>query len=291
MLESIYKRSSHFLAQCMAVIVSMMKIIVRSRFGLKLPQTTNTTCAILGNGPSLRQSLAEDLEFMKNTDLFCVNNFIQSDEFAVLKPQNYVLLDSYYSYFDGLIHNREDIRKTYDKFMDVSWPVKVYVPYTWHKSFWVTSISKANANVRFYYFNYVITKGFSWFRHFIFKNNLGMMQCENVLGSSLFLAINSGYQEVYLFGADHSWHEQYTMQDNRILLTDRHFYDKSEVQARVIKDPNNLNKKVTIADLFLSLHKAFRAYHVIAAYAATRGTRILNASAKSYIDTFERVKI
>lgn len=291
MLESIYKSSSRFFGSCADVFISLLKIVVRSKFGLKLPQSSGRPCAVLGNGPSLKQSFSESMDFLKTADVFCVNNFIQAGEFNELRPQFYVLLDTYYSFFDGVEHNREDIHKTYNKFLEVSWPLAVYVPYTWSDSFWVKTLSAKNPNIKFYYFNYVICKGFPWFRHWVFKNNLGMMQCENVLGSCIYIAINSGYKDIYLFGADHSWHEQYTIQDNRVLLTDRHFYDQGEVEARAVRDPTNLSKKVTIADLFLSLHKAFRSYHVIADYAATKGARILNASAKSYIDTFDRVKI
>ncbi len=290
MLESVYKKSAKFIESCIAVFITILKILVRSKFGLKLPQTDKNECAILGNGPSLKISLEKDIDFLKRTELFCVNNFIQAEEFELLRPTNYVILDNYYFVFDGKTHNPPIIRETFEKFKTVSWRIRVYVPYLGKNSYFVKNLQQANSNIEFCYFNYVITKGFSWFRHFIFRNNLGVMQCENVLGASLFVAINSGYKRVFLFGADHSWHEEYKVENNRVMINDYHFYDKDPVKPLLMHD-HVKNRKITIADLFLSLHKAFRSYLVIRDYADTRGCLILNASAKSYIDSFERVEI
>ncbi len=290
MLESIYKQLDKFIALTVSVITSTLKILVRSKFGLKLPPATGSVCSILGNGPSLNISLEKDIDFIKKNEMFCVNNFIQSEYFEILKPQNYVLLDGYYFIFNDTTHNRADIRATFELFKNVSWDIKLFVPYTGRNSFFIRNLQKENKHIKVFYFNYVITKGFKWFRHFIFRNGLGMLQCENVLASCLYLAVNRGFKQIFIFGADHSWHEQFKLEDNRIMISDVHFYDKQPVKPILVHDRIN-DKKVTIADCFLSFHKAFKSYQVIKEYAVSQGSEILNASAKSYIDSFERVEI
>ncbi len=290
MLESVYKQLAEIIKLTIAVLTSSLKILVRSKFGLKFPPAASPVCCILGNGPSLKISLEKDLDFIKKHETFCVNNFIQSEYFEVLKPENYVLLDGYYFIFNDTTHNRGDIRATFEKFKTISWEIRLFVPYTGRNSYFIKALLAENKHIRVCYFNYVIAKGFKWFRHFVFMNNLGMLQCENVLASCLYIAINRGFKKIFMFGADHSWHEQFVLEDNRIMVSDVHFYDKKPVVPFVVHDRIK-DKKVTIADYFLSFHKAFKSYQVIKEYAETQGSEILNASAKSYIDSFERVEV
>lgn len=291
MLEHTYKNLLKFADLCFNTFISVLKILFRSKFGLRITPAGKSACSILGNGPSLNISLQEDLNFIMNTEILCVNNFIQSEYFDLLKPANYVLLDGYYFIYNDTTHNREDIRKSFEKFKTVSWPINIHVPYHNAKnSFFVQKLEEANKNIKFCYFNYVITKGFKGFRNYIFSKGWGMLQCENVLATCLYLAINKNFSKVYLFGADHSWHQQFSLDDNRIMVTDSHFYDKTPTKPTLVHD-RILDRKVTMADYFLSFHKAFKSYQIIKSYADYKNVQIFNASAKSFIDSFERIKI
>ncbi len=269
-------------------IISLLKVAFLSSFSVKLPLAKKKSCVILGNGPSLKESLEQNLELLKKHDLICVNNFAYSDYFEILKPQYYVLLDPlYFAYDDKTIENRESITASIEKFKTISWPIVFLLPVKAKKSYLVNSILTNNKNIAIYYFNYVVIEGFAKFRHFVFKKELGMPQCQNVLSASLFLSINLGYQEIYLLGADHSWHEQFSIQkNNKILIEVSHFYDKPNekkvVRGEIAEDTNN------VAKFFLSLYKAFRAFDVIKQYADYRNIKVYNASSKSYIDSFEK---
>jgi hypothetical protein len=46
-----------------------------------------------------------------------------------------------------------------------------------------------------------------------------------------------------------------------------------------------------MAAQMLSLHKAFYAYEVLADYANSQNVKVLNASVKSYIDSFEKIRL
>ena len=290
-LEDIFIRLSTFTTTLIATFISTIKICIASKFYLKLPLKTNDTCIILGNGPSLKESLEQNLELIKKYDIVCVNQFAYSEYFEILKPKNYILLDTYYFlYNEQSTDKRATVIASFKKFKMIDWKINFFIPVKGKKSYLVTEILSANKNVSIYYFNYVVTEGFTCFKHFIFRNNLGMPQCQNVLSAALFLNINRNYNEIYLLGADHSWHENFTIQpNNKIMITDFHFYDKDKLKPVSMSD--RAEHKLTITSFFLSLYKAFRSYDVIKIYADYRNVKVYNASVKSYIDTFEKKEI
>lgn len=201
-----------------------------------------------------------------------------------------MLLDSFFfTYHDKSIDQRESINISFEKFKTINWPITFLLPIKAQKSYLVKHILSLNKNVTICYFNYIVVEGFTNFKHFIFKTGLGMPQCQNVLAASLLLTINMKYQQTYILGADHSWHEELIMHnDNKIGLNDAHFYDKSKTQPIVLTDETY---RLTVSTFFLSLHKAFRAYDVIKKYADYRKVKIVNSSPKSYIDSFEKRKL
>ncbi len=262
-----------------------------SKFYLKSPIKTSGKCIVLGNGPSLKESLSQNIELIKKYDIVCVNSFAYSEYFEILKPQNYVLLDDYYFSTDyQTAENRVTIAQSFDKFKIIDWKINFFIPVKGKKSHLVTSILSQNKNVTITYFNYVVTEGFSGFRNFIFRNNLGMPQCQNILSAALFLTVNRNYNEIYLLGADHSWHQDFSVQqDNKMMINDTHFYDKDKIKPVNLSDRSEY--KLTISTLFLSLYKAFRSYDIIKLYADSRGVKIYNASVKSFIDSFKKKEI
>ena len=93
MLENLVNAVGEQIATFISTVASLLKVIIKSRFSVKIPAPQRAVCAILGNGPSLRQSLENDLDFIRNAELYCVNNFASSPEYALLQPMNYALLD------------------------------------------------------------------------------------------------------------------------------------------------------------------------------------------------------
>lgn len=286
----VYTATATFLQNVLGSLVSVIKVLLLSDFSAQVPRATRDRAALLGNGPSLAESLDRDTAFLGTCELFCVNNFAQTEAYERLRPENYVFLDPYFSRFDGAGHNHPVVRKTLDALQaKTDWPVTVYVPRPARRSaYWQQLARHPHLNVVF--FNYTIVAGFQGFRHFLYRQNWGMPQSQNVLVAVLFLALNRGFRELYLFGADHSWHEQLRVaDDNRLLLRDDHFYEQNG-PSLAIHDPKN-RPESGVRLQFQSLAKAFYGYEVLAAYARSRGQRVLNASVKSYIDVFERVRV
>jgi hypothetical protein len=289
----IYLQIGVFFKNLLNSFLSILKVTLLSKFFLKLPKPTLKKASILGNGPSLKTTLANDLDFIKTTEIYAVNLFATSAEFTQIKPQNYVMLDPSFFLFSSENNGRADIKKTLDCLIqNTTWQMFFFVPHRAKKSYLVKELSEKNQFIQIIYFNYTIVEGFAWFRHRLFNLNLGTPQCQNILVCTLFLAIRRKYDEIYLFGADHSWHEEIRVnQENEIEMRQPHFYDK-EGEVKYQKTWNVTTKSYSnLESNFLSLYKVFYGYGILKQYADYQSVKVFNASEKSYIDSFKKIKI
>lgn len=289
MIERIFKTLEQIAGETTASVVSVLKLLARSRFGLKLPARQQPICAILGNGPSLNESLRDHTEFLQQTELVAVNGFSLSAVYTSLKPQNYVLLDpAFFHYAPG--GPREDVGQMLDEILtQTSWPMNLYVPWQERNAYLIQQIRLRNPQITPVFYNYVIIRGFRWLRHGLFRTGLGMPQCENVLAAALFLMLGRQFETIYLFGADHSWHEQLRLgATNELSIRQPHFYDTTQsVLHQPITSPVT-KQTVGMASQFLSFYRAFHSYEILSQYADRQKVKVINASVKSYIDVFDR---
>lgn len=270
MLEAGFKSVSHFLNALSASLLSLLKVIIRVRHVTQLPKRQLPTCSVLGNGPSLNESLAEHIDFIRQTEMVCVNNFAHSDVFFQLRPQNYVLLDPGYFAFTEQTTHRPDIRRTLTVLLEqVNWPLTIYVPHFAKGSYMARQLHQGNSPVKIQYFNYTVVTGFRWLAFWLYRNGFGMPQSQTVIIAALALMINRRFDTIYLFGADASWHEQIRLNEqNQLLMQQLHFYEKmKDVKHIPVYSDANHQRMQTIADQFLSLHKAFRGYDNLRDYA------------------------
>jgi hypothetical protein len=269
-------------------ISGLLKVIILSKFRISLPSAKEADCIVLGNGPSLKDTINEFKEIMKKTPLVCVNNFATSAEFHELKPTHYVILDP--GFF--IYKQRPDIVATFKELKNnTNWKVDLFVPYLYRGDADVKELQKTNSFVRVSFFNYTIAKGFDFLSFGLFRKNLAMPQFYNVLGAAVFLSVNMGYKKVWLAGADHSWFKEiYVNEDNSLCRKDLHFYDKGDQPLTPIIDPVS-GKTQKAGDFFQALHRVFDSYYLLNDYAKTRECTIYNASGFSYIDAFERKKL
>lgn len=294
MIESVYNFVSQFLSEFFASLLSLVKVAIRGRHATRLPARKLPTCSVLGNGPSLNESLDQHFDFIKDTETVCVNNFAHAEVFARLQPQNYVISDPNYFLFTEQTTDRDDIRRTLSIFLErVDWPMTLYVPHFAKGSYLLRQIERGNTNINVVYFNYTVVNGFTGLKYWLYAKGLGMPQAQTVIIAALTLMINRKFDTIYLFGADTSWHEQIRLNDqNQLLIKQIHFYDKpKDVRHEPVYSDAQRQRTFSMASQFLSLHKVFRGYEVLRDYADHRGVTILNASAKSYIDAFERTVI
>lgn len=285
------KQFIEFVAKGFQTLISVLRIFLLSRPVSVLPKRVHKNCSILGNGPSLNASVQSDIKFIKQTDMVCVNTFADSDYYEVLKPTNYVLIDPLF--FSEKGRSVEIIVNTYVAIVEkTNWELDLFVPRTNKNAAPLQELLAKKSNIKVVYFNYTIFEGFDFMKHLAFSKGMAMPQSQNVMVASLFLMINRKYETIFLFGADHSWHEQIVLnEDNKAVYRDLHFFDKKELKYIVIDEIHKGRVKVTMRQQFISLSKAFYGYEVLARYARYKNVNVLNASKKSYIDAFEKVNV
>jgi hypothetical protein len=274
-----------FLAKLYASFLSILKVISQSDFSLEKLKLNEHTCLILGNGPSVNQTIEQDLEKVQNMFSICVNHFGSTSSYETLQPKMYLLLDPLFqdpNYDLGQKLIQQIGSKT-------QWPLIIYMPQDFKKSVQLIQQLKSNSHIQVYFFNYTIVKGFDCLNQYFFKKGWGMIQSQNVLVCAIFQALQLGFKEIYLTGADHTWHENMKVSDvdNALLLNDTHFYGAKDINLSA-----RLAKKTTIesplATQFLSLHKVFLGHQKNAQLAKDKGVKIINISNHSNIDVYER---
>lgn len=287
--EKAFKGFGQFVNQCLNTLVSLLKVIMRSKFSIRMPQAKSETCVLLGNGPSLKSSLKNNPDFFTKHPLLCVNNFSTTAEYTILKPELYVILDYAFWLSDGkVVLDTIETLKT-----KTTWPLELFIPVIASKNTRFKELCAANKNISLNFFNYNVFTGFSGISHFFYKRNIAMPQSQNVLVASIYLTINMGFKKIILVGADHSWHQNLHVDENNIVcIKDVHFYDKEEtVNYRPFKKGAHLNETFKMHEIMTTIGKVFYGYEVIKKYADSRGAGISNASDISFIDTFDRIKL
>lgn len=287
-LEYFYKKISSLLSKAINTIASFAKILIQSKLNLKIyhPER-NDKCIILGNGPSLSVSLEKYKDKLSEYPLLCVNLFALNKEYETLKPEFYVMHDPALWKSEGDLTRKIAVaikEKT-------NWSIKIFVPYQSKKSKFIQDLNSEFVEVNYY--NYTVFKGFNNISNYIYKNNLAMPQCQNVLVACLYLCINMGFKETYLLGADHTWHENLIVNNDNILcIKDFHFYDADQ-QVNLKPFYKGLYTKETfsVAEIFENWTKVFKGYESILRYGKFRKVEVFNSSHISFIDAFERREI
>ncbi len=287
------KKIQEFLTKLFQSFFSFLKIIILSKYIVKLPrEDPSKDCLILANGPSLNITLKEKMDFLLsgNKKIIVVNHFCSTEYFEKLKPSYYVIVAPQF-FIENTSDSLKELRdKTYETILNkTSWPLILFLPQGARKTSVVKNRFDSNKNIKIVYFNSTPVEGFQSVSNLFFKLNLGMPRPHNVLIPSIFLALNMGFKKIYLFGADHSWHEIIKVNDNNeVSVNHQHFYENSPVVVPMLQLDG---KPHFIHDVFRTLYLAFKGYFVLKAYSDSIGSKIYNASEKSYIDAFVRIKI
>lgn len=260
-------------------------------------------CIVLGNGPSLSGQIDEVRSMRSDCDVICVNEFPVSALYEELKPDFHLVLDPYYwEMIDSKpVPNTEKlmnavIRKT-------TWPLTIVFPYEMRAVIdqCFPQLNKMS-NITFRYFNRTPVDGIRSIRFWLYGANYGIPFSQNVLVVSVYFAVEMAFKKVFLFGADHSWHEQLAVRtsDNVVCLKQNHFVYEKDATG-LSENEDILHPVVTpsktrpgemdtfrLHELYLAWARAFRGYWVVKEYAEYKSVKVINLSSKSYIDAFDR---
>jgi hypothetical protein len=242
----------------------------------------NEEICILGNGPSLIENMKHDTKFILSRDSMCVNNFVESELFEVIRPRYYLLLDPDYwrkESLPELIELRDRIYALIN--LKTTWCLTILLPFNARKVLDWNNIFGSNVHTKIAYFNNTPLTGYDAILHKLFMYNLGMPPAQNVLVAGIFIAINMMYKNIYLFGADHSWHEDIVINaENVVCYKDKHFYDDKEAVLIPWQKGDNSGATWKMHEILRALSKMFEGYQSLEKYSKYRNIQIYNASNK-----------
>lgn len=270
---------------------SLVRVLRKSKFSraAKYSDLNRGRAFVLGNGPSLANERPFLLKEFRGQDFFCVNYFANSDLYTDLRPKYYILADPGFWKPDvsgKLLESRNLLINNIKS--RTNWPLTIFVPFEAEDVF--CSAFRSQSEIQISFFNNVPLYGRIRVVHELYRFGLGCPQVQNVLIAALFMAIQEGYKEIILLGADHSWHETLVLDRlNKVCLKDKHFYNQ---EARLV--PFSIgcgeSRTFTMSEAFYAIGRMFEGYRKLESYSKHVGAKILNASSITYVDAFERVR-
>ena len=260
----------------------MAKIALTSRRGGKCPQRSGRII-VLGNGPSLRETIKEHESLLQSTPTMAVNFMANAPEFERLKPEFYVLADPHF--FTGLEH--DNVKSLWARLRGTDWAMTLFVPV--NRIGLARQLTAGAEKLTLAGFNFVGVEGFEWFERLAFGSGAAMPRPRNVLIPAIMCAIRMGFSTIDIVGADHSWLETIRVtEENHVVSVQPHFYADS---SKELKRSETEYRGYHLHDILRSFYIAFESYHRLERYARSRGVSIRNSTPGSYIDAFERVSL
>ncbi|MDE5812920.1 MAG: hypothetical protein K2H72_01410 [Muribaculaceae bacterium] len=267
-------------------IATIGKVMLLSRRPSPAGNTKGERLIIMGNGPSLRDTITNNSDKLKATDTLAVNFAANADTYRELKPNLYVLADPhFFRTAAGGVSSDPNVVRLWDNIAATSWPMTLYAPC---RSRLPEEIGK-NGNITVKRYNLTPGEGLHGPVHWLYRHGLAMPRPRNVLIASIMVALREGYRDIAIVGADHTWsRDLWVDEKNRVISVQKHFYkDNDKEFERVAQEYAGYH----LHDILNSLTIAFRSYHQIAAYASTLGARITNCTPGSFIDAFPRSEL
>lgn len=273
---------SGFLDNTLATIKSCVKQVVEKSAKINPANSATNQLIILGNGPSLRTNLNNDLDLLRSADTLAVNFAANTPEFSEIQPTYYLLADPHFFDKAGEYPN---VGRLIENLNSITFPMTLFVPAGAQKA----DSYFHNHNLTVKHFSFTAVEGYTWFENAMMNSHRGMPRPRNVLIPSIMVGIWLGYKEIYLLGADHSWLKTLSVNDrNEVVSIQPHFYkEDSREQQRV----NEVYVNRQLHEVLESMMIAFKSYHRIREYADRCGTQIFNSTPSSMIDAFERASL
>lgn len=268
-------------------LLSLLKVILLSKRCHSLSQfqvKDGDNLIILGNGPSLRETIDKNSDILLEYDLMAVNFAANAPEFVKLRPKYYVLADGHF--FKGVTSD-PNVKNLWRNLSNTSWPITLFIPAKYRHL--VSSLIIDARNVHLSTFNLTPIEGLTSISHFLFNIGAGMPRPRNVMIPAIMEGIRMGYNKIYLCGADHSWTKTLDVdEENFVISIQPHFYSDNENEKQRVRETY---KGIRLHEVLGSMSIAFRSYCEIAEYAKRKKVEIINATPGSMIDAFKRGKL
>lgn len=254
-----------------------------------LDMNTSKRLTILGNGPSLKEQLPKLIEQKAWTeaDMMAVNFFALSEEFSIVKPKYYVLSDPMFFRKAGYTERIADLYKALAK---VEWPMTLYVQHYNPEKFDYASAIDRNPNIRIARFHSTLFRGFRSVEFWCYRHGLGSGNWGTVVQNGILTGIHIGYKTIELYGVDHTLLDGLMVDDdNRLCRAASHYYDTTKAEPKPIYyNATNPPRPYSMAEYLSETAELFRGHEVLRDFATEQGVKIVNRTAGSMIDAYER---
>ena len=280
-------KGSEFVSRLGDSCKAVAKIVLLSRRATapRRCEKKSDKVVILANGPSLKTTIEQYGAKLLELPTVAVNFMANTPQFAELRPDYYVLADPHF--FRGT--ENENVASLWKALATVGWRMTLCVPASElarSRDLLARFGNGKSPELQLATFNFVGIEGFDWLENMAYSSGRAMPRPRNVLIPAIMTAMAAGYREIYLTGADHSWLETIRVTDaNNVVSVQPHFYADSKTE---LKRSETEYRGYRLHDILKSFYTAFRSYHRLARYAATRNVSIYNATPSSYIDAFPR---
>lgn len=252
----------------------------------------NSDVVVLGNGPSLKDTFSnkEKFDFIKSKDIFIVNSFVVDSLFYELKPKYLCFMDPKFWARKRSANIKESHDQILDKLMKVNWALTIFMPKEAKEYNVFKDLSNQNNYIKFVYINTSCNKVENKeVLYAMYKQNIEMPIVQNVLISCLYIAINLGYKNIFLFGADNSWHLSLIVNnDNVPSVIQQHFYDNDKVLSKPMYKDAEEKIPFKMSDILGEWVRNHEMYEILDDYSKYMGAKIYNLSEFSCIDAFDR---
>lgn len=261
-------------------IKSIFEILIYNNISLansinksnKLP--IENKLAVLGNGNSLNE-----ICISTGYDFLVVNRHVLSETYINLRPKYYVLADPHFFYHENGL---EVIKKIFEV---TQWNMILFIPYK--KNRLSKRIKYKNELITIVEYNQHTFTGLEKIKQILYKLNLAIPYIQNVLAASVYIGVCLKYKQIELYGVEHSWLKQLSVNDdNKVCLDNPHFFDKEKTPPKTWEEIHYRDAK--LHEVLSMYAKMFEAYFDVNAFALNMNCNIYNCTPNSYIDAFQR---
>lgn len=272
-------------------LIALFKVLIMSRFNIKLPQKRGKEIAFFANGASLNEALKKIKQEGLPQNIMVTNFFCNSDYFYELKPNHYTICDPLFKYKGFKEDNR--VAEFYNILFNVDWDIALFIPFFFKKD--IQRIIKDggfnNGKIKIYYYNSVNFNGNNSFLLKLIKLKLGIPRPTTVAVPALVNCMHIGYTDIKIAGVDLNHHESIKVsKENTLQIKSKHFYNNEETE---IYQPwyKDKTKGITYktSEIFLVFHHFFYSFDVLSNFADKYNVKIVNYSEESYLDQFKKV--
>ena len=248
----------------------------------------NKPLAVLANGPSLNNSL-ECLILSneyKALDFATVNFMPNDDRFYLLKPKYHVISDPMFYNNDSQKERVELMFSNLNKKVD--WNLVMYVAYNfWKDKKWCKKIE--NSNIQLLPLHIPNPPQNKRLTMFLVKRGLMGADFGSVLHHAINIGLMSGYNKLFLYGADHTFFEGLCVDnENRVCKITKHFYDNNEEVKPIYYYWTGQQVPYTMSWFLYEYMRVFRGHEILRMVADEIGVEIINKTPISMIDSYKR---